>query len=94
MTAAYGNTVTIALLICRVSHLTFVYCIEQHGGKVVDPLIFEGLTPPPESRIVCVDNSENDTLTAAVGRAKLCLNCTGPYRFLGEAVVSACVEAG
>ncbi|CAM9118001.1 unnamed protein product, partial [Ectocarpus sp. 8 AP-2014] len=27
-------------------------------------------------------------------RARLCLNCTGPYRFLGEAVVSACVDSG
>ena len=28
------------------------------------------------------------------GQAKLVLNCVGPYRFYGESVVEACVEAG
>ncbi|CAM9843155.1 unnamed protein product, partial [Hapterophycus canaliculatus] len=44
--------------------------------------------------IIIVDNSNAEALRAAVGRARLCLNCTGPYRFLGEAVVSACVDSG
>ncbi|CAN0052590.1 unnamed protein product, partial [Sphacelaria rigidula] len=62
--------------------------------KVLAPLRAEGLTPPPESNIICVDNSDAAGLKEAVGRARLCLNCTGPYRFLGESVVEACVEAG
>ncbi|CAN0385542.1 unnamed protein product, partial [Ectocarpus sp. 12 AP-2014] len=44
--------------------------------------------------IAVVDNSDAAALREAVGRARLCLNCTGPYRFLGEAVVSACVDSG
>ena len=27
-------------------------------------------------------------------QARIVLNCVGPYRFYGEAVVEACVEAG
>lgn len=27
-------------------------------------------------------------------KAKVVVNCCGPYRFLGEAVVKACIEAG
>ena len=62
--------------------------------QVVTPLLEEGLAAPPDEHIVVVDNSDAAGLREAVGRARLCLNCTGPYRFLGEAVVSACIDAG
>eukprot|EP00752_Nemacystus_decipiens_P018474 g16564.t1 len=62
--------------------------------KVLAPLRAEGLSVPSEESIFVVDNSDAVALSAAVGRARLCLNCTGPYRFLGEAVVSACVDSG
>eukprot|EP00903_Cladosiphon_okamuranus_P015104 g13971.t1 len=62
--------------------------------KVLAPLLAEGLGAPSDESIFVVDNSDAVALRAATGRARLCLNCTGPYRFLGEAVVSACVESG
>ncbi|CAM9875916.1 unnamed protein product [Ectocarpus sp. 6 AP-2014] len=62
--------------------------------KVLAPLRAEGLAVPGEESITVVDNSDAAALRKAVGRARLCLNCTGPYRFLGEAVVSACVDSG
>ena len=34
------------------------------------------------------------TLAAMAKQAKIVLNCVGPYRFYGEAVVAACVENG
>lgn len=58
------------------------------------PLRAEGLGLPAEDSIFVVDNSDAVALRTAVSRARLCLNCTGPYRFLGEAVVSACVDSG
>jgi len=62
--------------------------------QVIGPLKAEGLGVPGEESIIVVDNSDTAGLRAAMGRARLCLNCTGPYRFLGEAVVSACIDSG
>lgn len=58
------------------------------------PLRAEGLGAPGEQSIFVVDNSDAAALREVVGRARLCLNCTGPYRFLGEPVVGACVDSG
>lgn len=46
------------------------------------------------AKCVQVDISSVDTIERAVKEAKLVLNCTGPYRLLGEPVVKACVENG
>lgn len=46
------------------------------------------------AKCVQVDISSVDTIERAVRDAKLVLNCTGPYRLLGEPVVKACVENG
>jgi len=43
--------------------------------------------------IVC-DSSDTSSLLAMASQAKVVLNCVGPYRFYGEPVVEACVEAG
>eukprot|EP00092_Neocalanus_flemingeri_P018792 GFUD01020350.1.p1 GENE.GFUD01020350.1~~GFUD01020350.1.p1 ORF type:complete len:421 (-),score=109.24 GFUD01020350.1:86-1348(-) len=43
--------------------------------------------------IIC-DSSDTSSLLAMASQAKLVLNCVGPYRFFGEPVVEACVEAG
>ena len=40
------------------------------------------------------DANNCESLNQCFGKAKLVLNCTGPYRFLGEPVVKACVESG
>lgn len=37
---------------------------------------------------------DEKSLVAMTSRAKLILNCCGPYRFLGEQVVKACIETG
>jgi len=43
--------------------------------------------------IVC-DSSDSSSLLQMAQKARVVLNCVGPYRFYGEAVVEACVEAG
>jgi len=43
--------------------------------------------------IIC-DSSDTSSLLAMASQAKVVLNCVGPYRFYGEPVVEACVEAG
>jgi short subunit dehydrogenase-like uncharacterized protein len=43
--------------------------------------------------IICDTNSDQSVFEMA-SKAKVVLNCVGPYRFHGEQVVSACVKAG
>ena len=43
--------------------------------------------------IVC-DSNDSSSLLSMASQARLVLNCVGPYRFYGESVVEACVEAG
>jgi len=43
--------------------------------------------------IVC-DCGDSSSLLQMAKQAKVVLNCVGPYRFYGEAVVEACVESG
>jgi len=43
--------------------------------------------------IIC-DSSDTPSLLSMASQAKVVLNCVGPYRFHGEPVVEACVEAG
>ena len=43
--------------------------------------------------IIC-DSSDQDSILGMAKQARLVVNCVGPYRFHGEAVVQACVEAG
>lgn len=40
------------------------------------------------------DSNDRESLLSSFSKAKLVLNCTGPYRFLGEAVVEACITTG
>ena len=44
--------------------------------------------------IIAADVSDASTLAVMAKQAKIVLNCVGPYRFYGEAVVAACVENG
>lgn len=44
--------------------------------------------------ILIADINSHESLVNMAKRAKLILNCCGPYRFLGDAVVKACIEAG
>jgi len=44
--------------------------------------------------IIICDSSDSSSLLAMASQAKVLLNCVGPYRFFGEPVVEACVEAG
>jgi len=54
----------------------------------------EEISAGTTAKCVQVDISSVDTIERAVRDAKLVLNCTGPYRLLGEPVVKACVENG
>lgn len=49
-----------------------------------------GLSP---TGIVVADVSDAASLLAMAGRASIVMNATGPYRFYGEQVVTACIEA-
>ncbi|KAF5285427.1 hypothetical protein FQA39_LY16681 [Lamprigera yunnana] len=42
--------------------------------------------------ILVADVEDYDSLKAMTARAKLIINCCGPYRFYGEQVVKACIE--
>lgn len=44
--------------------------------------------------IVLADVKEQATLVEMCFQAKVLLNCVGPYRFFGEQVVKACIDAG
>lgn len=44
--------------------------------------------------IIIADVSDTNSLAAMAKQSKIVLNCVGPYRFFGEAVVAACVENG
>lgn len=44
--------------------------------------------------VLVADVHDRDSLIAVFQRAALVLNCSGPYRFLGEPVVEACIAAG
>lgn len=39
------------------------------------------------------DSSNSESLISTFSQTKLVLNCTGPYRFLGEPVVSSCIQS-
>ncbi|XP_053365187.1 saccharopine dehydrogenase a, tandem duplicate 1 [Clarias gariepinus] len=47
-----------------------------------------------EVEIIVADVSEPDSLAAMCKLGRIILNCVGPYRFYGEAVVKACVDNG
>ncbi|KAF3784898.1 putative saccharopine dehydrogenase-like oxidoreductase [Nymphaea thermarum] len=51
-------------------------------------------SPPPPLPIFKADVSDPSSLSSLCRRARLLLNCVGPYRLYGEPVVAACVEAG
>lgn len=44
--------------------------------------------------IITSDVSDEESLKKMAERAKMIINCCGPYRFYGEPVVKACIEAG
>eukprot|EP00250_Pteridium_aquilinum_P031274 c43343_g1_i1 orf=176-1510(-) len=50
--------------------------------------------PPPSLPLIEANVDDPQSLLAMCKRARLVLNCVGPYRLYGEPVVSACVEAG
>lgn len=44
--------------------------------------------------IVIADIKDQNSLVEMAKRAKVVVNCCGPYRHFGEQVVTACIEAG
>jgi short subunit dehydrogenase-like uncharacterized protein len=44
--------------------------------------------------IIVADVNDDDSLEAMASQARVVINCAGPYRFYGEAVVKACVKSG
>ncbi|XP_072396596.1 saccharopine dehydrogenase-like oxidoreductase [Diabrotica undecimpunctata] len=60
--------------------------LEKMGKKVDADL--------SETTIIVADVKDYDSLVKMAKRAKVVINCCGPYRFFGYPVVKACVEAG
>ncbi|RZC41634.1 saccharopine dehydrogenase-like [Asbolus verrucosus] len=44
--------------------------------------------------VIIADVEDEDSLNAMARKARIIINCCGPYRFYGEPVVKACVEEG
>lgn len=44
--------------------------------------------------MIIADVNDEKSLNEMAARAKVVVNCVGPYRFYGEAVVKACVNNG
>jgi len=69
----------------------------RNEGRLHDVLLAAGkavgadLSKVP--KIVC-DCGDSESLMQMASQARVVLNCVGPYRFYGEPVVEACVEAG
>ncbi|KAF4692807.1 hypothetical protein FOZ60_012500 [Perkinsus olseni] len=49
---------------------------------------------PRKDQIVVADVSNSESIKKMAQRTRLVMNCVGPYRHFGEAVVSACAEVG
>jgi len=64
------------------AHLDKLAQIEGWGAMYVPPCIIVADTKQPEA------------LRSMSAQCRIVLNCTGPYRFLGEPVVEACIETG
>ncbi|ETO37013.1 putative saccharopine dehydrogenase, partial [Reticulomyxa filosa] len=47
-----------------------------------------------DMEIIVCDVSNEESLGAMASRTKLVINCTGPFRFLGENVIKQCAERG
>ncbi|KAF7286971.1 hypothetical protein GWI33_002816 [Rhynchophorus ferrugineus] len=45
-------------------------------------------------KIIIADINDHDSLLNMAKQARLVINCCGPYRLYGEAMVKACIEAG
>ena len=59
-------------------------------SKLEGITVRHGLSP---TDLVIADVQDVPSLVAMAARGALIMNCTGPYRFFGEAVVTACIEA-
>jgi len=46
------------------------------------------------AEVIIADVKDQESLVAMCGQSRVLLDCVGPYRFFGEQVVQACVEAG
>ena len=72
------------------SHIKWGIC--GRSFEKLDKLRHE-LNVAPEVPSIIADATAPESLLLAFTQAKVILNCTGPYRFLGEPVVKACIEA-
>jgi len=69
----------------------------RNEGKVYEVLVAAGKAVGADLckvPILICDCADSESLVQMARQAKVVLNCVGPYRFYGESVVEACVEAG
>lgn len=56
--------------------------------------VLEAKNAPTDIAVIICDSKDPESLLSMAKSTRLVLNCVGPYRFFGESVVKACVEAG
>lgn len=61
---------------------------------LMQELVSMGISESPLPDMLVADVNEPRTLEETFAEARLVLNCTGPYRFLGKDIVAACIEGG
>ncbi|CAG8666090.1 3570_t:CDS:2, partial [Acaulospora morrowiae] len=65
---------------------------ESKLQEIFNIVTLSGDNNVPRPEVIIADVHKPDTLQALARRAKVIINCVGPFRFYGEAVVKACIE--
>eukprot|EP00658_Telonema_sp_P-2_P061478 TRINITY_DN50182_c0_g1_i1.p1 TRINITY_DN50182_c0_g1~~TRINITY_DN50182_c0_g1_i1.p1 ORF type:complete len:468 (+),score=81.50 TRINITY_DN50182_c0_g1_i1:162-1565(+) len=70
------------------------WAIAGRNQERLDQVLAELPANAARPEVLIADVDDANSLRAMAESCSLVLNCVGPYRFLGEPVVKACVEAG
>jgi short subunit dehydrogenase-like uncharacterized protein len=95
----YGATGFTGRLIAKYIHLRNVDIKWAISGRSQSKLsnlmseLIEMQSPRNLPDILVADATDPKALADICGEARLLLNCTGPFRFLGKEVVEACLKA-
>lgn len=61
---------------------------------VLNSLVCNATTAPPAVEIIVADANDSAAMAAMAAQCRVVLSCAGPFRYLGRAVVAACVASG
>lgn len=95
----YGATGFTGQLVCE--YLASHYKDDKQlkwamAGRSLDKLksVREAVGAPSDTPLIVADSSDEASLMAMVGRAKVVISTVGPYQFYGNELVAACVAGG